>query len=117
MEPRKREAFKFIELYVHKFRIGKFDALTGSYQIYQLTNFGMPKSKEGFQDLQKDCLKVCSEIIADIPTPIITADGRFSLKELETNTELLLELTMESLGFNVEGFFDEGALKESKTKA
>ena len=131
---KKRETFKDIEVNGRKFRIKKFDALTGSYVLYtvltQLLPAGIiqqisgltdamqstaePISKEKFIDLQKDCLKMCSEIIpaGDViaPMPIMLADGRWGIDGIENDILLVLALTVHVLRYNVEDFFADDAL-------
>lgn len=88
-----RELFKDVEINGRKFRVSKFDALTGSYIIYslltQILPMGLgaqiegleadpslpPMSKDKFMEIQKDCLKKCAEIkmVGDsvVPIPIL----------------------------------------------
>jgi len=86
----KREPFKIVELAGKKFRIGRFDALTGSYIAFTVMTKMLPMiaelmggksetpdvnalaagmmssrasmSKADFLSLQKDCLSVCHEM-------------------------------------------------------
>jgi len=96
----KREPFKIIELAGKKFRIGRFDALTGSYIAFTVMTKMLPMiaelmsgkssepdinavaagmmaskatlSREDFLSLQKDCLGVCSELqqVAGVDAPV-----------------------------------------------
>jgi hypothetical protein len=115
VEKKKREPFKFIEVAGKNYRIGKFDALTGSYYIFRITNGGMAKSKAEFFEMQKDLLRFCSEVkpaqgeSPEMFVPIITQDGRIVDEALSADTDALLEITMTALEFNTEGFFDVGA--------
>lgn len=139
-----KEKFKEISIGDRKFRIGKFDALTGSYIAYavltQLLPLGlgnmvkglesiaadpslslpvMPKEK--FVEIQKDCLMVCSEITPVGNTvglmPVLLADGRWGIEDLEHDAPTILLLTVEVLGYNVQSFFDENVLKAFGTLA
>jgi hypothetical protein len=130
----KREKFKDVELHGRKWRIAKFDALTGSYVAYKLLFQMLPTpieaqmegvklpagrstmSKAEFVDLQKDCLAACSELIMVgsqiAPIPVITSVGAWGVEGVEDDLMLAMLLTVHCLVFNVAGFFEEGALKE-----
>lgn len=129
----KRETCKYIALKGRKFRIDKFDALTGSYIAYKLMaqmlpggldkqiSDKMPKgrtvmSKEEFVDLQRDCLAVCKEIVTaggnEMPMPVVMANGSWGVAGLEDDTITVMTLTINALVFNVAGFFEGDALKE-----
>jgi len=133
-----RETFKDITIGSRKFRLNKFDALTGSYIVYTLLTQILPMgldekveglagqdrsslptmSKDSFISLMRDCLKVCSEIkmVNNIvaPVPIMLGDGRWAVPDLETDTVTVMLLTVQALGFNVTDFFTENALEEMK---
>lgn len=143
----KRENFKIIELAGRKWRIIRFDALTGSYIAYQLmfqmlptvisafagkTAEGegflssLPKtgnvmSREEFTSLQKDCLSVCSEVKVldgqEVSLPVMLQSGMFAVEGLDNDTMTVLGLTVQALVFNVSGFFDEGPLKDLMSQA
>lgn len=126
----KRETFKDIEVNGRRFRIGRLDALTGSYIVttimMQMLPMGMDSSlpglpegrsmmsKETFMDIQKDCLKVVSELksIGDSEAPILIMlpDGRWGVEDIEDDTLLVMSLTLHALMFNLSDFFQEGAL-------
>jgi hypothetical protein len=133
-----KETFKDIEIGGKKFRIRKFDALTGSYIIYtlltQMLPMGLsekidglpsgdskapPMTKEKFMEVQLDCLRACSEIVPTgdtvTPIPLLTADGRWSSEELASNAPLVIMLTIHVLGYNAQSFFDENVLDMFKT--
>nr|DAP01125.1 MAG TPA: tail assembly chaperone protein [Caudoviricetes sp.] len=132
-----RETEKIIEVMGRKFKIGKFDAFTGSYILFQLfekivpmgleakipTAEGkslqqeLPKNrmamdKEEFVKLQRDCLSVISEILPAGPRPIFNENGSWGLNDIEHNTPLVILLTIHALAFNVGDFFAAGGLTE-----
>lgn len=143
----KREKFKVVEISGRKWRIGRFDALTGSYVAYQLMfqmlpavisafagkttdgegllsslpQTGKVMSREEFASLQKDCLSVCSEVIElngkEEGLPVMLANGAFAASGLEDDTMTVIALTVQALVFNVSGFFAEGPLKELMSAA
>ena len=72
-------------------------------------------SREDFTALQKDCLKVCYEVLPAGLTPVIGANGRWGIIGVDTDTGLILRLTIEALLFNLLGFFKEGGLSSLVT--
>lgn len=72
-------------------------------------------SREDFTALQKDCLKVCYEVLPAGLTPVIGANGRWGIIGVETDTGLILRLTIEALLFNLLGFFNDGGLSSLVT--
>lgn len=134
-----REIEKEFTVGNRRFRVKKFDALTGSYIIYtlltQILPMGLGKqvaglednapanapvmNKETFMDIQRSCLKTCFEIVPAggivTPMPVMLADGRWGIGDLENDAPTVMLLTIQVLGFNVQSFFDESVLKEFKT--
>lgn len=136
----KKETFKDIVLAGKKYRVVKFDALTGSFIAYQVMTKMLPAimkmqsaspeqqaagimsgaqsmGKEEFIAFQKDCLSVCYEMQnvggQEVPSPVIMADGRLAVAELKEDVMTVLSLTIHALLFNVTSFFDENALKSA----
>ncbi len=128
----KRETSKIVELSGRKFKIEKFDALTGSYIAFTVMEKflpmgleakaglgNMPKdrqlmSKQEFAELQKDCLKVVSEVLPARCAPIINENGSWGVSDIEKDTRLVILLTIHALAFNISGFFDGEGLSELK---
>lgn len=134
MCPSKREVFKDVELNGYKFRIGRFDALLGSYIAFTLLTKMLPSgieqqvmgdqslpkgrtsmSKEEFIELQKDCLKIC-HLLKDVggkevPVPILTSYGEWATDGLNEDVMTVLVLTIHVLIFNIVPFFEGDALK------
>ena len=128
----KRETEKIIELSGRKFKIEKFDALTGSYIAFTLAEKFLPMgledkaglinmpanrtllSREEFTALQKDCLSVVSEILPAGPRPVIAENGLWGVNDIAKDTRLVILLTVHALAFNVAGFFDGEDLQELK---
>lgn len=131
----KREKFKDVEIEGRKFRINRFDALTGSYiaslLLMQILPMGMGKQlgldnltegslmkKETFIELQKDCLKVCQELtnVGNVETPmfVMLPDGRWGVEGLQDETTIVLPLAIQTLVFNLSDFFQDGALEKVK---
>jgi len=130
-----RETFKDVEISNRKFRIHKFDALTGSYIVYtvmtKILPMGLGKQVEGLEDsqnknlptmtkdefieIQKDCLRACSEIRPEgdvvLPIPVMLADGRWGVEDIKNDAPLALILTTQVLGYNLQSFFDENTLE------
>ena len=128
----KRETEKIITIGDRKFKIEKFDALTGSYIAFTLAEkflpmgleakaglMNMPKgrellSREEFTQLQKDCLSVVSEILPAGARPVIAENGHWGVNDIAKDTRLVLLLTIHALAFNIAGFFGGEGLKELK---
>lgn len=133
----KREEFRVIEASGKKWQISRFDALTGSYVVMTLLSAALPMGldsqlsqaggfsdlmagrplmdKPTFLDIQKECLKVVS-LMKDLggvetPLPVMLADGRWAIPEVEKDTAVVMVLTVAAILFNVEDFFLGDALK------
>ncbi len=126
-----REDFKAVEIGGRKWKISKFDALTGSYVAYQLLMQALPMSglssviggglskdrplmnREDFLALQRDCLGVCFEMTAlngvPVDMPVLMQDGRWAVEGLEHDTATVMALTVQALSFNVSSFFEQMA--------
>jgi hypothetical protein len=131
---KKREAFKDVELGGRRWRIGRFDAMTGSYitmlVLMQMLPMGMDEQiginsigkgrslmdKKTFFDVQSDCLKVCSELqqVGESVSPVMVMlpDGRWGVGGVEEDVPTILGLTVHTLIFNISDFFQEDALKD-----
>jgi len=139
----KRETFKDIELAGRKWRIKKFDALTGSYISAKLigklgailasvasgnvsnqaaiatavSEALSSMSKSEFIELQIDALSVTGEITAVAGTeatlPVKLATGAWGVEGLEDDLITVMALVIHSLVFNVSPFFDGNALKSA----
>lgn len=126
----KREMFKDVEVNGRQWRVGRFDALTGSYitalLLMQMLPMGVDSAmgslpegrslmnRETFTEVQKECLKVVSELkeIGNnvAPIPAMLPDGRWGVDDLETDITTVIPLTIHALAFNLADFFQEGAL-------
>lgn len=123
----RRETYKTWEFGGRNWRIGKFDAMTGSYIAYKLMaeilpmglggQIGIPAPKNGtamsktdFMELQKDCLSVCAELLPAGPAPVMDENGNFGVQSLDHDAKTVLALTIQALVWNVTSFFDESLL-------
>lgn len=124
----KRELYKTFDFEERKWRIGKFDAMTGSYIAYKLMGEMLPMglkidgvpaapngspvmSKSDFVDLQKDCLKVCAELLPAGPADVMNENGSWGVEGIENNAKLALTLTVQALVWNIADFFDANLLQ------
>lgn len=136
--------YKDIEVNERNFRLNKMDARTGSYMLFKMVKILAPivknvdmKSLENFDidslnltdllssifDLPEDefryiqdnCLKTVKEMLPIGLTDVIDKDGNFGVSDIEFDVALLMNLTVQSLMFNVSGFF-EGNLLSSTLK-
>lgn len=129
-----KELFKDIDVGKRRFRISKFDALTGSYIMYtlltQMLPMGLGKripglenfaiesasmSKEKFMEIQRDCLRACSEVVPVegqvTLMPLLMVDGRWGVAGVENDAPLILNLTVQVLVYNAKSFFEGDALE------
>ncbi|OPD28811.1 hypothetical protein AL713_17480 [Clostridium botulinum] len=133
------EICKDIEINERKFRLNKMDARTGSYMLFNLMKilgpifknikvdniedislddinltdlvssiFNLPEDE--FRYIQDNCLKVVEELLPAGPAKVLDKHGNFGVMDIEFNTGLLMNLTIQSLVFNVKGFFEESPL-------
>jgi hypothetical protein len=132
LEIEKRPKLKDVKVNGRDFRVKKFDALTGSYIAYRLMAEALPMgigravgipenasskamSKQDFIEIQKDCLRVCFEILPAGEICIMGENGQFAVSGLEDDASTVLALTVHSIMHNISGFFGEGLL-DSITK-
>ena len=130
---------KEIEINGRKFRLNKMDARTGSYMLFKLIKILTPIYKnikidnieelnlddinltelmssifdlpeEEFRYIQDNCLRVVEEILPAGPAKVFDKYGNYGVLDIEFNTGLLMDLTIQSLIFNVQGFFEGSPL-------
>lgn len=131
--------YKDIEINNRKFRLKKMDARTGSYMLFKLVKILTPIFKnlkidnlddikiddlnlmdlmssifdlpeEEFRYVQDNCLKVVEELLPAGPARVLDKHGNYGVLDVEFNTGLLMNLTIQSLVFNVAGFFEGSPL-------
>jgi len=139
-----RETSRIVEISGRRWKIGKFDPLTGNYILLKLfsrlshvamgvlsgavsdnavvavsiANEIGSLSKQEIVEIQAECLAVCAELTTvsekDIERPIRLPDGRWAVSGIEDDALLVITLVGHVLLFNLSGFFDANALKASK---
>lgn len=137
-----KDRYKFIELDGQKYRIEKMPARTALYIGSQLAmalvggarssqekEQGVNSeavqsalsslSKETFFGILNDCLKTVNKITevngAQMPEPVLKADGSFVDPDMEYDISAVLRLTVDVLMFNVSNFFGGKGLSSLKT--
>lgn len=136
--------YKDIDINGRKFRLNKLNARTGSYMLFKLMKiltpvfkniqqenlkdmkledlniteiaeslFGLPE--KDFKYIQDNCLQSVQEILGAGPQKVLDEYGVWGIENLEFDIVLVMNLTIQSLMFNVSGFFKEGLL-DSLTK-
>lgn len=138
-----RESERIITISDRKWKVKKFDALTGSYialkMMSKISHIAMgivsgsledkaliamsianeigTLTKQEFVEIQSECLHVCSSITnvggKDIETPVRLPDGRWGVGGVEDDALLVMTLVSHVLLFNLISFFEGSALKES----
>lgn len=85
--------------------------------IEDLANSLFDLEEDEFVFIQDNALKVVQEVLSARNAPVLDANGNYGVIGIEFDTMLLLNLTVQSIKFNVAGFFKGGflssALKES----
>ena len=138
-----KEKEREITIFDRRWKLKKFDALTGSYIALKLVSkishvaFEIASgreintvvmamsianeigslTKQEFNEIQGECLRVCSlvQVVGDktVDTPVRLPDGRWAIGDLEDDALLVMTLVSHVLLFNLTSFFDGNALKES----
>ncbi len=123
----KRAIYREFDLAGRHWRVGKWDARTGSYWAHKFISetppksvteklgsvgpFGpKPMSRADFFELQDDCLKLIEEELAGGWTGIVNEDGNFAVAGLEHEGGILLLFTIQAIDWNMTDFFPEDAL-------
>ena len=75
--------------------------------------FDLPEKE--FRYIQDNCLMVITEKLPAGDAPVLNKNGTFGVMNIEHDIALLMNLTVQSLFFNVSGFF-EGSPLSSITK-
>lgn len=132
-------SYKDIEINGRSFRLKKMDARTGSYMLFKLAKiltpifkdikvdniddlsiddinltdlmssiFNLPENE--FRYIQDNCLQVIDELLPAGPAKVLDKYGNYGVLNVEFDTALLMNLTIQSLIFNVSGFFEGSPL-------
>ena len=122
--------YKDVEVKGRKWRVGQFDAETGSLVVKKLLpviagflgeeNLELDiksiikaitsLSDSDFVYMQRACLKVTTEAKGQHYIPVLNENGSFGVIGIETDTATVLALTAHALVFNVSSFFDGSPL-------
>lgn len=70
--------------------------------------FDLPEDE--FRYIQDNCLQVIDEILPAGPASVLDKYGNFGVMDIEFDTNLVMNLTVQSLLFNVSGFFEGSPL-------
>ena len=76
--------------------------------------FDLPESE--FRYIQDNCLRVVQELLPAGPANVLDAHGNYGVLNIEFDTMLLMNLTVQSLIFNVSGFFEGSPLTSLMNK-
>lgn len=139
------ENYKDIEINGRTFRLNKMNAKTGSYMLFKLIKIITPIFKkidlnkkeevnlsdlnlteladslfdlpeDEFRYIQDSALKVVQEILPGGKPVILNKYGEFEALNVEFDIPLVMNLTVQSIIFNVKGFFSENLLKSLTQK-
>jgi len=139
-----RETQRVVTISGRRWKIGKYDALTGSYialkMLSKLSHIAVgvfsgnlkdqaliamstaneigSLTKAEFNEIQSESLHVVAELKEvsgkDIENPIRLPDGRWGVEGLEDDALLIMTLVSHVLLFNLSGFFNAASLRDSK---
>lgn len=136
----KKELFKTIDIDGRKFILCKFNAKSGSYILFKLMGilapifkdikeikdtedinltelatslFSLPETE--FRYIQDNCLMSVKETLQSGPVQILNEFGTWGVEDIEFDTQLVLDLTLKTLVFNIAPFF-KGSQLSSMTK-
>lgn len=62
-------------------------------------------SEEEFNYIQDNCLKTVEELLPAGPQPVLNNNGQWGVSNIEFDMALVINLTVQSLWFNLQGFF------------
>ena len=135
---------KFFELNGKRYKLTKLDADSGCYVAFKLAGVVLPlmnglqgneltnedmqllsqaitsMNRKDFTEVQKillaTVLKIESAGGADMPMPILKADGTYTDEELRTDAATVIALTIQAALFNIGGFFGGEGLDLTKVQ-
>lgn len=140
------ETYKNIEVDERKFRIKKMDARTASYILFtkglglitplfknvkvdseedfKISDLDLSAvsdvlnniSEKDFRFIQDNALQVVYEILDAGEAPVLNKNGSWGVNDIEFNGALIMNLTIQSLYFNLKGFFPESLLNILRQK-
>lgn len=67
-------------------------------------------SEEDFRFIQDNCLQIVEELLPAGPAKVLDKYGNYCVLDIEFDTMLLMNLTIQSLVFNLSGFFEGNPL-------
>jgi hypothetical protein len=132
------EDYKDMTVNERKWRVGQFDAKTGSLVIKKLLpvvsklfvsgdmeSINIPKISMALSDIEdKDfeyirdaCLKVTHESLGAGFAPVLNENGTYGVNNIANSTMLVMTLVAHALIFNVTGFFADTPLASLVDKA
>lgn len=75
--------------------------------------FELPENE--FRYIQDNCLKVIDEMLPAGPQPVLNKNGEWGINAIQNDMGLVMNLTIQSLIFNVQGFFEGSPLSSLMT--
>jgi hypothetical protein len=106
---------KDVQIGDHRYRIGRFDAQTGSWILALAMAAGssvvVGSTEDEFRSIQNRCLAVCCRYVEDMPVPVTAGPGKFALDDLQHDHGTVLALTIHAQKFNFDPFLPGGESK------
>jgi hypothetical protein len=82
--------------------------------VTQMSESLFKLSEDDFRFIQDNCLQVVEELLGAGPQKVLDKYGKWGVNDIECDAALVMNLTIQSLVFNVTGFF-KGSLLSSIT--
>lgn len=102
------EGINFEKLDLDNLDLGKLNLTRMLNPIFELP-------EDEFRYIQDNCLKVIDEMLPAGPQPVLNKNGEWGINGIQNDMGLVMNLTIQSLIFNVQGFFEGSPLSSLMT--
>lgn len=89
---------------------GENNDILKSIDINEIVDSLCDLEEEDFRYIQDSCLQVIEEMLPARNAPVLNKYGEYEVEGVEQDTGLIMNLTIQSLMFNVSGFFEGSPL-------
>lgn len=102
------EGINFEKLDLDNLDLGKLNLTRMLNPIFELP-------EDEFRYIQDNCLKVVDEMLGAGSQPVLNRNGEWGVLNIENDMGLVMNLTIQSLVFNLQGFFEGSPLSSLMT--
>ena len=99
---------KILPPILENINLDKLDSDNLNFKDLNLTKVLSPifdMEEKEFTYIQDNCLKAIEELLPAGPQQVLYNNGQWGVSDIEFNTVLVMNLTIQSLWFNLQGFF------------